>query len=141
MMKKATLFLVIAFVFASISSVNAQKNKFEKSVEKDGVTFLYKWKPSELFKKDSPLALVIKIENKNEYDIKANFEVIYYWKLEPKATSNEQEAIVKSKQIFTKNVKKKGFDTYEFTKEEIKDDEFYFDIVEIKIEKIVKEKK
>ena len=32
MLMLTILFLVIAFVFASVSSVNAQKNKFEKSI-------------------------------------------------------------------------------------------------------------
>lgn len=138
-MKKIIFLLVIAFMVSGIHSVNAQK-KFEKTTENDGVTFSYKWRPSELFKKDTPLALIIKMENKNDYPVKVTYKVNYYWGMDLKATSNLQEATIKPKKTFTHNVKKKGFDNYTFSNEDLKDEDFNFELVKINIEKLPKKK-
>ena len=137
-MKKVMLFTMVMFL-CSLTNVNAQK-KFEKNTEKDGVSFMYKWKSSELFKKDAPLALVIKMENKNDYTVKVTFNVNYYWGMDLKATSSTQEAIIKSKKVFTHNLKKKGFDNFSFSNEDLKDDNFSFEIVKINVEKIEENK-
>ena len=138
-MKKTIIFLVLWLVLGGFLNANAQK-KFEKTTEKDGISFFYKWRPSEIFKKDTPLALIIKMENKNEYPVKINFQVNYYWGMDLKATSNVQEATIKPKTTFTHNLKKKGFDNYTFYNKELKDDDFSFEIVKINIEKLPKKK-
>ncbi len=138
-MKKIIFLLVIAFMVSGIHSVNAQK-KFEKTTENDGVTFSYKWRPSELFKKDTPLALIIKMENKNDYPVKVTYKVNYYWGMDLKATSNVQEETINPKKTFTHNVKKKGFDNYTFSNEDLKDEDFNFELVKINIEKLPKKK-
>jgi uncharacterized protein YcfL len=138
-MKKIIFLLLIAFMVSGIHSVQAQK-KFEKTTEKDGVTFSYKWRPSELFKKDTPLALIIKMENKNDYPVKVTYNVNYYWGMDLKATSNVQEATIKTKKTFTHNVKKKGFDNFTFSNEDLKDEDFNFELVKINIEKLPKKK-
>lgn len=138
-MKKIIFLLVISFMVSGIHSVNAQK-KFEKTTENDGVTFSYKWRPSELFKKDTPLALIIKMENKNDYPVKVTYKVNYYWGMDLKATSNVQEETINPKKTFTHNVKKKGFDNYTFSNEDLKDEDFNFELVKINIEKLPKKK-
>lgn len=138
-MKKFILLFTVIIFLGGIFSVNAQ-NKFEKTTEKDGVIFSYKWKPSELFKKESPLALIVKMENQNDYPVKVIFQVNYYWGMDLKATSNQQEVTVKPKKTFTHNVKKKGFDNFSFSNEDLKDDDFNFELVKINVEKIPKKK-
>lgn len=138
-MKKIIFLLVMAFMVSGIHSVNAQK-KFEKTTENDGVTFSYKWRPSELFKKDTPLALIIKMENKNDYPVKVTYKVNYYWGMDLKATSSLQEETINPKKTFTHNVKKKGFDNYTFSNEDLKDEDFNFELVKINIEKLPKKK-
>lgn len=138
-MKRTIIFLVITFFLGGIFSVNAQK-KFEKTTEKDGVIFSYKWKSSEIFKKDSPLVLIIKMENKNDYPVKITFNVNYYWGMDLKATSNLQEVTIKPKMTFTHNLKKKGFDNFTFSNEDLKDDDFTFELVKIIVETLPKSK-
>lgn len=134
-MKKSIILLVSIFFIGGVFSANAQK-QFEKKIEKDSVSFFYKWRPSKLFKKDSPLALVIKMENKNDYPVKITFNVNYYWQMDLKATSNEQEVTIKPKKTFTHNVKKQGFDNFSFSNKELKDEDFNFELVKIKVEKL-----
>lgn len=138
-MKKTIILFVLTFFIGGILTVNAQ-NKFEKTIQKDGVNFSYKWKPSELFKKDSPLALIIKMENTNDYSIKITFNVNYYWAMDLKATSSQQEITIKPKKTFTHNVKKKGFDNFTFTNEDLKDEDFSFELVKIVVETLPKTK-
>jgi uncharacterized protein YcfL len=138
-MKKIIFLLFIAFMVSGIHSVQAQK-KFEKTTEKDGVTFFYKWRPSEIFKKDAPLALIIRMDNKNDNPVKITFNVKYYWGLELKATSSLQEVTIKPNKTFTYNLKKKGFDNYTFSNEDLKDEDFNFELVKINIEKLPKKK-
>lgn len=138
-MKRIILLLVVPLFLGGILSVNAQ-NKFEKTTEKEGVIFSYKWRPSELFKKDSPLALIVKMENQNDYPVKVKFYVNYHWGMDLKATSNQQEITIKPKKTFTHNVKKKGFDNFTFSNEDLKDDDFSFELVKINIEKLPKKK-
>lgn len=138
-MKKAILLLVITFMLGGMYTVNAQK-KFKKATEKDGVSFFYKWRPSELFKKETPLALIIRMDNKNDYPVIITFNVKYYWGMDLKATSSLQEVTIKPNKTFTYNLKKKGFDNYIFSNEEVKDDNFSFELVKINIEKLPKNK-
>ncbi|HAF29455.1 MAG TPA: hypothetical protein DCG75_10450 [Bacteroidales bacterium] len=138
-MKKTIILLVSIFITGGFFSASAQ-NKFEKTIEKDGVNFSYKWKPSELFKKDSPLALVIKMENTNDNPVKVTFNVNYYWGMDLKATSNQQEITIKPKKSFTHNVKKQGFDNFSFTNEDLKDEAFNFELVKITVETLPKAK-
>ncbi len=128
---------MLTFVLGGIFSANAQK-KFEKTTEKDSVSFFYKWRSSELFNKDTSLALIIKMENKNDYAVKVTFNVNYYWGMDLKATSSQQEATIKPKKTFTHNVKKKGFDNFTFSNKDLKDDDFNFELVKITIEKLLK---
>jgi hypothetical protein len=60
---KKFLLLFFSILFVGSSAIFAQK-KFTKLVEKDQVVFSYRWKPSKMCKKNSPLVLLIKIENK-----------------------------------------------------------------------------
>lgn len=138
-MKKLIILIVLTFFLGAISQTSAQ-NKFEKTIEQDGVTFFYKWKPSELFQKDSPLALVIKMENTNDYPVKVTFNVNYYWQMDLKATSSDQEVTIKPKKILVHNFKKQGFDNFTFSNEDLKDEDFNFEMVKINIEKLPKKK-
>jgi len=131
-MKRITLF-IITMSFINVSVVFAQKN-YSKLDEKDNVVLSYKWKPSKICKKDSPLILLIKIENKNDSAVIVNFTVDYFYDGSRKASSEEQVYCIKANKTIKGKLKGLGFDSSVFSNEQLLSDRFDMELNDVKVE-------
>lgn len=135
-MKKAIL-LILVGIFLSPVFLYSQK-KFQKLDEVDNVTISYRWKQSKMLKKDSPLALFIKIKNANEYAVKVEFTVDYFFDGMTKASSEKQNYCLKKGGAIIGRMKKSGFDSSGFTEEELFSDRFVLEVNEVEVGKVDK---
>ncbi len=130
---KTKLLLTIVAVFISISLCFSAKFKSIQSNE--GVEFSYKWKNSKFFDKTSPLVLVVKVKNSNNYAVEVTYTVDYFWQGITKASSDEKVVCVKQKKAIVLDGRKQGFDTGNFTNDEILSENFIMELNGIKVEK------
>ena len=86
-------------------------------------------------KKDSPLILVLKIENTNEYPVKANFEIDYFWQALRKASSGLQSYQIGANKTIKDRLRDLGFDKSMFTDEQIRSRDFMIGLSSIEIVK------
>jgi hypothetical protein len=119
-----------------ISTVAVAQKKYEKVAEKEGVQFYAKLKPSRFMKKDSPLKLMLKAYNSNEYPVSCEMNVSFF---ENGLLNQESDAIsfcLKSKKSI--KGKKNGMQLLNdgSSNEEIMDPAAVFEIYETKITKV-----
>jgi hypothetical protein len=110
----------------------AQKN-FEKISEIEGVIFYGKLKPSKCFKKDSPLKLVVKAQNTNDYPVNCKMKVSFFDTGLSKEVSEAIDFCIKANK--TVKGKKKGlaFISEEPSNEEMKNDATSYEIYEAEV--------
>lgn len=135
-MKRITL-LMICISLIGASSLFGQK-KFQVLEQKDNVTVSYRWKAKNALKKDSPIKLVIRIDNDDASPAEISFEILYYWDALQKASSGELTYCLKANKAFTGDIKKSGFDNADFTDEQLVSDHFEMELSDLKIIKIDK---
>jgi len=132
-MKKIAV-LIIIMSFINVSVVFAQK-KYSKLDEKESVVLSYKWKPSKFCKKNSPLVLLLKIENRNEYAVQTDFVVDYFWETLRKASSPNQSFCIKAGKIMKGRLDKLGFDRSKFSNKDIMSEKFIMEVSGVKVTK------
>jgi hypothetical protein len=133
-MKTLKLILILPAVLMLLNiSVLAQKN-YDPVIKEDGIEISYRWGPSKILKKDSPLMLFLKINNSNEFNAEVTFTVDYYWKGIRKASSEPNQICVKSMRTAKGRIKKLTFDRAEFSDGDLRSENFTLDVTGIKIE-------
>ncbi len=133
-MKTIKAILIISIVIFACGNIFAQK-EYQNLESKEGIDISYKWKHSKILKKDSPLKLILKIKNSNDYNTQVNFTIDYFWQAIRNASSEPNTICIKSNRTAKGRMKKLGFDRAEFSDEEVLSDEFTLDVsgLEIKI--------
>ena len=132
---KQYLSIIILFGILSSVSVFGQK-EFKKLEETENVVFYYKWKPSKFLKKDSPLVLILRIENQNAHAINISFSTDYFWDGIRKATSDDQEYCIKANKKIKGKLKGLGFDTSVFSNDQIMNSRFQMEVNGIEIKEV-----
>ena len=99
----------------------------------DGITFSYRWKEGGIFKKDTTLRLVLKIENENAHRVLVRFRVNYYWKATLNASSQMVEYCIKPERTIRGRMWDLVFSSGKFSKEQIFDDMFMWELSDIEI--------
>ena len=133
-MKKIALLSLMVLVFAGNIPLEA-KNKYQVLDSKEGVEFSYKWKPSKCLKKDSPLILIIKIANNNDYAANIAYTVDFFWQGLKTATSEEQSFCIKANKSLVGKIRKFDFDRSKYSNEQILSDQFIMELTGIKVAK------
>ena len=132
---KNLILISFGFFILSLSNVAIAQSKYKKFDESNGVIFYYKWKPSKFLKKDSPLALLLKVENTNDNDVNTSFVVDYFWETLRKASSPELSFCIKPGKKKKGKMNKLGFDIGTFSREDIKSDKFIVEVSGVKVKK------
>ncbi|MCJ7714334.1 hypothetical protein MUO66_07760 [Candidatus Bathyarchaeota archaeon] len=132
---KPVLFLSFSlFIFCS-TSLSGQK-KFVSIEERDNVAFSYKWKQIKTPDKTESYKLALKIKNNNSYAVKVTLEVGYYWDAIPKASSESIGYCLKAKKSIRGDIKRGGFESADFTMDELTSDRFELEFNSLEIEKV-----
>jgi len=133
-MKKIIILTAIFLIGINTESIVA-RNKYKPLKEQEGVNFYYKWRPAKLFKKDSNYILVLKIENTNDNAVNINFKLDYYWQSILQASSPELQFCINARHKKRGKLQKLGFDTSDFSMDQINSGQFILELADIKIEK------
>ncbi len=133
-MNKIFFAVVIALLLSS--TLIFSQNKYKPLEEQDNVSFSYRWKPSKFLKKNSQPILMIKIRNNNTYAADISFTIDYFWDLVLKSSSEELSYCLKGNKSIVGKIKRFGFDTSDFTKDQLESEQF---MVELNVLKITKE--
>lgn len=133
-MKKIVLILLVQILVGS--TIIFAQDQFSKIESIDNVTFYYNWKHSKFFKKHSPLVLVIKATNDNDYKVNATFTVDFYWDAVHHSTSDKQTFKLKSHKSVIGTMRRMGFESNEFTNEQLLSDRFTIELNGIKVIKV-----
>ena len=72
-------FLLIIIFLNSLPAV-AQGGGYKQKTQVDKVIISAKWRKEKPLKRDSKYLLYLQLRNLNNYQVKVNFEVVYYWK-------------------------------------------------------------
>jgi hypothetical protein len=97
------------------------------------VTISYKWKTTGFFRKDSSPKLILKIKNNNQHKILVCFKVNYYWKTILRASSQSMQYCIKKNRRMRGKMWNLVFSGGSFSKEQIEDDLFTWEISELEI--------
>ena len=136
-MKKATLILIFLGIILSTSSITAQK-KFTRFYEEDGISFHYKWKRTQCLKKESPLMLVLMVDNSRENHASITFIVDYYWQGIRTASSEPKEICLKANKKMKGKYRNLAFDRSRFTNEDLFSNNFILGVSGLEVQKVTK---
>lgn len=103
----------------------------------EGVKIQYKWGRTRLLKKDSPARLVLRVENTNPYAVNATFRVDYFYKavIQSQADSTVHVCLKPGKKLTGRSYGL-HFDTSNLSNEQVKSDDFFIELSEVKMEKV-----
>lgn len=127
--------LIIVILVLACSNIYAQR-RFETFKETENLVFSYRYKKECFLKKDSPLQLVLHIRNNNTEAVKLNFKVFYYWQLQSKAESEKISLCIKPGRVKRGGRADLVFTAADFTNEQLRSEDFTFDIPDLEIEKV-----
>jgi len=132
---KYLLIIVLAFFITNFSFAQILKNK-ENPIKTEGLEICYKWKPSKFFNKKSPLQLNVKVKNTNNYCVKISLKVSYF---KSGILQEESDTVTNCiNPLKTAGGGKKGlnFSAGNFTNDEIRSEDFSFEIIPLEIIKM-----
>jgi len=128
-----TLFLALLI---TLSTACFAQNKFKTFKTSEGLEFSYRFKKEKCFKKDSPLQLVLRIQNNKSEAVKLKFSLNYYWQLQNVAESEMVELCIKSGK--TKRGGRAGlvFPAADLSNVQLRSSDFKFDINNLEFETV-----
>lgn len=126
---------VIVLILISLSVYSQQKEVKSDMLSLNGVEFWHKWKSSKCSKK-TPVQLNVKVKNTNTYSVKVELQINYFQSGILKEQSDTISLCLNPNQ--TKQGSKNGlnFSSGSFTKAEINNPSFTYEVNPIKIIKM-----
>jgi hypothetical protein len=123
----ALLVLISAIPFGTIAQ------KYENYTKVDGVQLSTKWVPASKFKKNSPLQLLIKAENKNAFEVELALSVALYLDGILEEQSGISELTLRAGKSLQGKLNGLFFESDRLSNEQIKSDKFEFEILDLKV--------
>jgi len=126
--------LVLVVFLLCICGTNDAQNYKEK-ITKDSIRISYKWQKENCFRKDSPIVLMLQLENQSSSEIKVSFEVLYYWKAQLYSRSETKEYCIKPGKRIRGKRRGLAFQSPEFTQNDSPDPMFSWLIDDLTVDK------
>ena len=134
-MKTLKFILCISIIVMFSGDLAAQK-QYQSLSDEEGIEFSYRWKPSRILKKESPLMLSLKIRNSNDFHASVNFTVDYFWQGIRNASSEPNRLCIKANRTARGRIRNLTFDRAKFSDEDIMSDNFTLDISGIEVTQV-----
>ena len=134
-MKTLKFILCISIIVMFSGHLAAQK-QYQSLSDEEGIEFSYRWKPSRILKKESPLMLSLKIRNSNDFHASVNFTVDYFWQGIRNASSDPNSICIKPNRTAKGKIKNLAFDRGKLSDEDILSEDFILEISGITVEEV-----
>ncbi len=128
--------IVVLIVFTWTNNEAYSQNRYQPFMTKNGVAIDYKWSHSIPFNKNSPLELRLRIRNTNEHAINTVFEVDFYMGPVIAESSQRVELCILPGRWKTGRTNGVYFQTLSLTNDQIRSEDFKWEINKITVEKI-----
>lgn len=130
---KILLFGVILTSLVGFTSDDKKYSGYDNHYKTiNGVEIHYKWAKDQWWKKDSPLRLMFKMNNTNDYDVHIKFELLYLDDQVIKASSGILESDIPKHKMLVGKIN--GF--YFAAPKNITKEKFEWEISQFKVEKL-----
>lgn len=130
--------LAISLVIFVSMSCNAQFWAYNTFKETKGVEFSYKLVNEKRLDPESPKVISLKIKNTNNYPVKIEFGLEYYWKLKRVGYSDTKEMCFLPKEMAVGRINDLLYRLEGYTGEQMESDDFKWNLYNLKIEKVEK---
>lgn len=131
---------MLMFMVGAAHQLAAQK-KYEQKMEKDNVVVYGKWNPSKFLKKDSPLTLCLMVKNNSSEAVEVTLQTSYYEKGKRVEGSAPMKLTVKPGKKVKGRKNGMCWIAAEKSNDELKSDDFEWEVDDIKVKIIPAEKK
>lgn len=130
--------LFILFVTVAPAISNAQFWAYNTFKETKGVKFSYKLVNEKRLDPESPKVISLKIKNTNNYPVKIQFGLEYYWKLKRVGYSDTKEICFLPKEMAVGRINELLYRLEGYSGEQMESDDFKWNLFDLKIEKVEK---
>ncbi len=131
--KIITRLLIIAFLLSIYGTIDAQV--YKEKITKDSIRISYKWQKEKCLRKDSPIVLMLQLENLSKAKVKVSFEVLYYWKVQLQSGSKTVEYCIKPGKRIRGKRKGLAFQSPGIAQNDFRDPLFSWLIDDLRVEK------